>query len=311
LAKINMGCTGVSGEYTISVYRSDGTLKRQLSFPNLITDEGMDSIGTRNGDNWRYCQVGTGSATPQFGDTQLAQYRAGTENDVIQSVNVEASGDYRAWWRRRFRFTPGQADGNLSEVGVGWAASGSLFSRALILDELLQPTTITVLSDEYLEVDYYFYLWPSLTDRTGQITLDGQVYDYVMRHCGVDQRVNYNSIGWYITNFEGLRTNYNYSGHGALWETNVLGAVTDGPSGTKEDRDGSAIGYPLGYTLGTYRRYWRVSVGLSNGNFGTGLGAISYTHQPHCFQIAFTPKIPKTADYTLTLDLWWEWQRRP
>ena len=89
-----------------------------------------------------------------------------------------------------YHFAIGAAAGNLSELGVGWASSGTtLFSRALILDSGGTPTTITVLSDEYLYVTYEHRFYPSETDATGSIVFTGNIggtYTYTLRPAQID-----------------------------------------------------------------------------------------------------------------------------
>lgn len=70
----------------------------------------------------------------------------------------------------------GVAAGNLSEVGMGWGNS-NLWNRALIKDINGNPTTITILSDEYLDVVSEIRIYPtpsvsgsfSLLDKNGNL----------------------------------------------------------------------------------------------------------------------------------------------
>ena len=57
--------------------------------------------------------------------------------------------------------------------------------RALILDGGGSPTTLTILSDETLDVTYTIRVYPPTTDVTGSITLDGVSYGYTIRPCNV------------------------------------------------------------------------------------------------------------------------------
>ena len=83
---------------------------------------------------------------------------------------------YYRWAKVTWRFGQGVAAGNISEVGLGWGNS-NLWNRALIKDANGNPTTITVLSDEYLDVVSEIRDYPTLSssgsfnllDKTGAI----------------------------------------------------------------------------------------------------------------------------------------------
>ena len=152
--------TQCAGWFKIEATRPDGT-RRVLAdwFPNLILNGGLDRMGA-NPDYLSWCQVGSGSTAPVAAQTALVNRIAGTSTQQNNVSGAQASAPYYGWYRRTYRFAQGVAAGNLSEVGVGWATSGSLFSRALILDGGGSPTTITVLSDEVLDVTYELRRYP-------------------------------------------------------------------------------------------------------------------------------------------------------
>lgn len=168
-----------SGRFTIS------TDKRGViaEFDNIITNGGLDRMA-QNGDWMTWCQVGSGSSTPSALNTAL-DARIGAVNTLQATTSgSQAVEPYYTFRTRTYRFAPGLATGNISEVGVGWASAGGLFSRALILDGGGQPTTITVLADETLDVTYQFRFYPKTTDGTGTVTITGNsgaTYTYIAR----------------------------------------------------------------------------------------------------------------------------------
>src|SRR5690606_33479952 len=134
-------------------------------FDNLITNTGMNRVGTVTTNSTssltsftNLCGrfvVGSGSAVPQFTDTALQNPVAfATGNPVLDN---ESSSYDRGWFEMtvRHQFGQGEAAGNLSEIGIQHtSASGPLWSRALILDGQGNPTTITVLPDDFLTCYY-------------------------------------------------------------------------------------------------------------------------------------------------------------
>ena len=163
-------------------------------FDNLILDAGLNRLGTGGVANC--CQVGTGTSAPAVTDTTLQAYLVGTSTIQADSAQSYVAGPPAyVTMSRTFRFGTGVAAGNLTEVGVGWAtASGSLFSRARIVDGGGSPTTISVLSDETLDVVYTLRAYVP-ADATGSVTLAGTSYGYTMRWAGVGSTIpNLNSL---------------------------------------------------------------------------------------------------------------------
>lgn len=109
--------------------------------------------------------VGTGSSAPVKGDTALAAFRAGAAWDAVQAgadstSTISYDDDYvYCEISMRQRFPQGAASGNISEVGCVWdtnvaapTAASLLSSRALVRDSGGNPTSVPVLTDEFLDV---------------------------------------------------------------------------------------------------------------------------------------------------------------
>src|SRR5690606_4774599 len=89
---------------------------------------------------------------------------------VGQSSNYE-----RGWYEITVshQFGQGQAAGNLSEIGIQHTStSGPLWSRALILDGQGNPTTITVLPDDFLTCYYTLRIMIPKEDAVFHIDVD-------------------------------------------------------------------------------------------------------------------------------------------
>lgn len=303
----------VEGWYKFEAVRPDGT-KRLLAdwFPNLITDAGLERMAG-NGDWMRYCQVGSGNTAPNVLDTALANRIAGSDTQQASINGAQAEEPYFCWRRTTIRFAEGVAAGNLSEVGMGWASSGSLFSRALILDSEGDPTTITVAADEILDVTYEFRFYPRLTDVTGSVTLTGNIggtYDYVMRAASVTS--SNGSTGWYI-GASGESMARAYALPGTAVYNGDIGLITGRPSGTNTYAS-SITASP--YSAGSLEREFTAAWGPNDGNLSGGIRSFTVKMGIGTFQFRVglqgtDAAIPKTSDDELSLKFVHSWGRRP
>ena len=104
----------VKGRYRLTVIGSDGVIKNQTKwFDNLITDGGLEYMAD-NSDWIKFCQVGSGSATPNALDTGLTNWIAGSDTQQATSQGAQSSEPYYVWRRRTIRFADGVAAGNIS-----------------------------------------------------------------------------------------------------------------------------------------------------------------------------------------------------
>jgi hypothetical protein len=286
--------------FKLEAVKADGS-RRVLAdwFPNLILDQGLDYLGESAGGHLAACQVGSGSTAPSNAQTALVSYVAGTNNVISDTGNAQGSAPYYGWQRRVYRFAQGAAAGNLSEVGVGrTGATGSLFSRALILDGGGTPTTITVLADEFLDVTYECRQYPPLEDVEDEITISGVDYDYVVRAALVTSSV-WSPVGEAFAFGGGGSLNRTYSG--------PLGAVTGLPA---DSASGTASGTLLTYSAGDYYRDAKLSWSIAVGNAVGGVGAVDIATTRGVFQIGFTPSIPKDSTKILELTFRISWARK-
>lgn len=281
-----------SGFFKIEATKPDGSTRVLADwFPNLITNVGLDMFGTN--ENYLYgCSVGTGSTTPAFTDTGLSSSLATTHSTSSNSSGTNSSPSY-AWRRITWVFSIGAAAGNLSEVGI-LGYSGNAFSHALILDGLGSPTTITVLGDEILSVTYELRKYSPTSDVTGTVHLDGVDYAWVCRASNV----------W---SWGASPTADTTSIYYVYWFSGSIGAdIFSAPSGTNNRSDGVTDSY----STGTYTRTGHSSIGISEGNYSGGIGAVTFqSNDSYQYQIGFTPKIPKDNTKNLSLSFAHSWSR--
>lgn len=302
---------GLCGRFKLEAERPDGQ-RRLLAdwFPNLITNAGLNRIGASSG--WlATCAVGTGSTVPDFTDTTLVSQVASTTSVQTSSRSAQSDQPYYGSITKTYRFAQGAAAGNLTEVGIGWSGSPlNLFSRALILDDEGNPTTITVLEDEFLDVSYEFRVYPPESDVMGQVNIGGVDRDTVRRAAQVT------TTSMWATSNDGDRGGISIGTTGtkaARAYNGALGGVTGVPSGTSSNR--SAVD-PDAYTVDTFYREALVTWGLNDGNLSGGISAIGFTLGDStvsglgAMQISFDPPIAKTNQEILALVLRHTWGRK-
>ena len=292
----------VAGWYKIEAVKADGSRRVAADwFPNLITDGGLDRIAN-NTDSMVFCQVGSGSSSPLVTDTALASRVASKQFNPVSgdfsSSGAQGSAPYYGWLRLTYRFPQGAAAGNLSEVGVGWASSGGLFSRALILDSSGNPTTITVLSDEFLDVTYEFRRYPGVSDISGTVILDGVSYGWVSRASRVTA---VDAWGMQNAQFGG-----SMSSASASLRTGAISTITGEPSGSS----GSPTVTAKTYSIGSREAEFILSAGINTANFAIASLLLSGGGGVFAYQFGFTPAIPKDNTKILTLEVKHSWARK-
>jgi hypothetical protein len=290
---------GLKGFYKIEAVRADGT-KRLLAdwFPNIITSIGQDQWYT-NVFPPAACAVGSGNTTPAVTQTALTTLVASTTTNLGSSNAFQSSSPWFTTVTTTYQFGIGVAAGNLSEVGIGSSAT-ALFSRALILDGTGNPTTITVLSSEALNVVYQLNVYPPQTDVTGNVTLNSIVYAYTLRAANVTQG------NWGMLGGESM----------SIAQPNIhnvgLQAITSIPAGSNAGADSYTN---PSYTSGTYTNSYSATWGINTGNFGgSGAGALVWQNGNNggtrgAYQVGFSPFIPKTSSYILVLNWAISWLR--
>ena len=151
-------------------------------FKNIVLDTGLNqmSVGT-----WiDSVRVGSGNSTPVASQTQLDNTIASTNTLFGGSGTVSkqtTTSPYYVATKRTYRFAEGVAAGNISEVGCGWGTGLDLWNRALVKDLNGDPTTITVLSDEFLDVIVEVRYYPTQS-FTGSFNLLNKTGGIVSSH---------------------------------------------------------------------------------------------------------------------------------
>lgn len=291
----------MEGFYSFSVGNSKTNEIRDISHlvakdsPNMILDSGLNALGTRSICDG--CVVGSGSTTVTPTQTSLVTLVGATTNITSTNHSRVSTPPYYILGRRTFRFAQGVASGNLTEVGTYASSSTNLFSRALIVDTQGEPTTLTILADEWLDVTYELRCYQDLSDKSFTIpSLLGVEYAVVARPAYVSSSISAVSV------FENIMYHYttqSYHHNGAI------GIITGGPGGT-----GSGVSTSYSnYVSGSYERSFILSSGLNDSNLAGGIASTTITTSRAIWQFGYTPAIPKDGFKTLVLTVTISWGR--
>lgn len=285
-------------------------------FDNLITNTGMNRIGTVTTNTVSSISafrdlcgrfvVGSGSAEPQFTDTALQNPVAFASSDV--SLVSESSNYERGWYEItvRHQFGQGQAAGNLSEIGIQrTSASGPLWSRALILDGQGNPTTITVLPDDFLTCYYTLRIMIPKEDVVFNIDVDYSE-DGIVPTVVTGRPLNANSSS--TTSGWGLQTVITAVGYVLLeFYTGGLAAPTAStPLGSHiETASGFSV---VPYVTDSFERYVTRTFGLDDFN-SQELRTAVINALMGCWQIEFDPPLQKNNTQTMQVTFGYSWAR--
>lgn len=162
---------GVQAYFKLKAVNADTGVERDLSgwFPNIVLNSGLDRMS--QGVWIDRVMVGSGNSTPVATQTALDAFVASaTSRTEAAETRQTTTSPYYYSFTSTWRFEQGVAAGNLSEIGLGWGNS-ACWNRALIKDTGGNPTTITVLANEYLDVYVEIRVYPPMADIVSTINL--------------------------------------------------------------------------------------------------------------------------------------------
>ena len=267
----------------------------------------MNSLGT--GLNWSAMQLGTGTTTPAFTDTALAAYGVGITSGFTTNNGVSGTSPYYGYRWMTWLSTVGGATGNWTEIGVSsTSTTGNLRSRALIVDNMGNPTTFPVLADEQFQGTYELRYYAPVSDANANINLSSTPYTTTTRALRVTDQ-NHWGPSVYSSSSDGLfrpqAGTLNSSSSSPF--TGGLSAVTAGvPLGTNIT-SGSATLVGGTYTSDTFYKECGIRYGAATGV--GNINTIQYPMQGGCFQVAYSPVIPKLTTEELITWIRTTWTR--
>lgn len=282
---------------------SDNSIARETDwFHNIVLDTGLArmSVGT-----WiDRCCIGTGNSTPVATQMALDNFIASTTTQQSSSaISNTTTAPYYYGGRITWRFGEGVAAGNISEVGLGWGNS-NLWNRALIKDANGNPTTITVLSDEYLDVVSEIRVYPTqnlsggfnLLDKTGAVI---STHTYT----GTPFFNSANSISFGRV---GLGTDNN--GNYIYISPATTTALVVSPSGTTIPY-ALSMSYP---TVTSVRGVWTVGLSVANHvhqTFYVGINGLMDIGYYRGYRVQISPTITKNSLQVMTYTFELSWGR--
>lgn len=290
----------VGARFKLVAHKGDGVPVRETGwFNNLVLDAGLDRMSAGAWIN--RCCVGSGNSVPTRAQVQLDNLVASTTDAQVSSkpvTNLTTPIYYGAL--RTWRFGAGIAAGNISEVGMGWA-DNSLWNRALVRDINGNPTTITVLSDEYLDVVSEVRVYPAET-LSGQFNLLNKSGEVVSTHMYTGHPAFMSEASWEAGQISLGSGASNYMGV----YSGDIGSISESPSGT-------AGWMTPTRTFPTLRSSRAVgSLGLSQANFShkacyVAIGSLMGSLPG--YQLQIDPPITKTNTQLMTYTFEMSWDR--
>lgn len=284
--------TQVQGVFTLTKGNiNTGTTEELTTFNNLVLNNGLNLLFTAYlWDIFGYSYIGAGTGEPLVTDTSLSNYKFGSAYRN-SALNGNYQGIYR-FSRFTYRFNPNIA-GTYTEIGIG-IASNSLFSKSLIKDSNGNPISITLLSDEYLDVTYEvrFYINTSTSTITN-FNLGKSIHTLNIKPAYL------NSTEYFDSPFSNI---FMYSGGDfGLFSGPVSPDTTGGPSGTGAFKS-SYVFNP--YVNNSFERTVRYIFNLNSQANNWPIKSIFANYGIFgLFQTEVIPDIIKTSSEVLTLDV--------
>lgn len=307
---------GMAGEFRCVVKRADGSTKLDTGYQkNLILNQGLDFFGGNNGsDMMAYCVIGSGNSQPVYTQNKLDTAVlgvSGTDSSTKNDYNAATDGNlYKTNKVRKYSFT-GLNNVNISEVGIASSYSNTttyyLCTRALIKDSSGNPTTITVLPGEQLDIYYKLWAVYDTTDKSGTINLlDGAgasvAYNYKAR------LANVGSTSYFLSPYVIVRPASASNKYQGVYSGDLV-AITSYPDSRLYETTNTTM---VTYVPGSYKRTAQLPFAVTEANgsirtvlFDAGIGA----WQIRFGSVANDSPITKTNTQTLSIPIEISWGR--
>lgn len=253
---------GIKGEFQVIIKNADtGEVRFDSGFQeNLITNWGLDRYGGYNhysqegyGSGYQnydgktyqyvkgstlggYCQLGSGNKQPENTDTALQTFVTEVSGVVHANGNIHLSATKEQAFYTTYKYVFNRVinNQNIAEIGLSPhlkdAQFKGLFTRALIKNQLGQPTVLSVKSNEVLEVYYRIWLVVSTEKTSHSITLDhtSSSGEQTQKQIAVDVYISAYNRGTVNDVFLGAVRNHSYSSYASAY-------ITDGEYSRESD----------------------------------------------------------------------------
>ena len=173
----------IEGRFHLTLRKATGEVKQELEFDNHITNAGLRAIVTSSlGTGYAY--VGNGTSVPSDSDTKLSGsswWWTAEGSGTSSTVSNRTVLPYWTETKTKRTFNPGIATGVLTEIGMGPNQAGTTHIRTLIKDANGNPTSITKLADDFLDVVYTLRSYVPSEDIAFNVGINGTEVSGFMR----------------------------------------------------------------------------------------------------------------------------------
>ena len=307
---------GVKGEYKLTVRKADGSVKSETGWcPNLLTNSFFSYMLSGQSSNTGARRIsavaGAGSATPSESDTRLQSYLGGCSS--LQAFDNQSAAElvtppYFIEQMWVLRSAQGGVVGNVTEVGIINATSPSgakdVLSRALVVDSNGNPTSVTVLGDEYLDVTWRLRYYASPSTSRFNMVIDGVTVPINASIVPVGMSNPTSNYGWNRSGSgtggsdpANLHTVFNASSTGTAYTMALNRTTVIGP-GDNPNFPGAVLidtAYTkAAYTLGQKFRDFTYTLPLGSANVAGGINFLVMDFEAFKFHAFLDVAIPKT-----------------
>ena len=292
-----------AGRYQIKKYTRGILVYESPWFDNLITDAGLDAMGTGFGVR---CYAGDGTAAPAHSDTGLSGTVLGSVTSSIYSVGpVLTAEPYYVEYANSFPFAFGSVVGAVSEVAIGNGTPTPtfLFSRSLARDEFGAVTSVVFTASDQLVVNYSARVYVPTEDVTSTVLVNGVYHDALTRAADLGRSPTVDS--WTLSLGSAISTvPAGVFSCLTLYAGGIAASVLDVPL--------SPIAYTseiiqAAYTPGSLTRTAKAIFIPSSGS-GDVRSLKSVFKNGGVFQTEIDPPITKTNRQTVEIDFTCSWQ---
>lgn len=320
-AEVHTHGVGMQGWFTVRAKDAQtGRVIREFSFPNLITNYGMNFFGAPPVANrgvylhFGYIALGSGNTAPAFTDTTLAtelgRSNTGATGDATESY-VAGPPEYgQIRWIKTFGSAV--ANGTIREIGVfDAAAAGNMLCRALLLDANGNPTEFVKTSGMTIDVIYDFRWYvPQADVDYAAVNIGGSNYDLKIRPINVSDAQGWRYAARWGT-FQAPGTTYsllfNAFIHSAV--SGIVAKTTSTGATSSSAAQNTAAAYVSGNFYADHTSIWTAAQGALT------FGRIVFCDRTDSgtlrglFQMQFTPALAKSGVQQLALNFRTSWAR--
>lgn len=309
------------GKFSIRV--ENKKTKKVRSYPvqdNLILNSFFGSAAKYGFMRSLYCLFGTGSKPPLVTDVSLENKLPGsaqTVDDYFRGVTINVEKNSSEFKREAIvplAAAQGAIVGNISEIGLSYSSSESLlFTRALIKDEMGNPTTISVGANDIISVEYIIGYTIDLTTpliSTKTIDVGGVSTEVKLYWCGYSGAYGIYSLWndnsphytkehpFYPTSFAKNITPYS----GVIADFSDLSTSSLTLLGPPKPDSVYGYGYSDGTMIGRQRSDQVFSENICTGSWDGLLITSDASSSTVMMAMTFNPPIVKTATDVFTID---------